>query len=540
MEDVSTSVSEIQDVSLKTSKRYDCNYQGCERSFTSGSGLRTHVMTHKGEFPFKCRYQNCDKAFLTSYRLKVHVRVHTGEKPYECETKGCKKRFNNRYRLNAHKRIHTGNTFACSQEGCKKEFTTRSDLKKHMRTHTGERPYSCTVEGCGWSFTASHHLKSHALTHSADRPYGCDQDGCKKTFSTEQRLQMHIQRTHSKDLEPFAQKEITVLQTAEDQLSEKSYPPTEETFSVADAIQSGVLDTVGSSSHSVGLAAVVDNSLLPSMPIQPELVPVSMDTAVTTHNSTQQCEIVMNPIQPEISMSQPEILGNPEISMSQPEILGNPEISMSQPEILGNPEISLSQPEILGNPEVSRSLAQPQPEVLINPIQGGVPGSSIRTQNNDPLHPDNLRGLSVSTQTLQVTYLALQQLFKTGALRSILQSVMREVECRCRCLVDCKGSKPSTETISQEEMTRIMNEILDPLGALGSNQLGMNSIPGDPQSIPDDDLWNILMQGNSTSSVEPTNIMASDMVGNSATVGTQTGTDDLSTQTTSSCNCSCK
>ena len=490
---------ETQSNSSKTLKRYDCNYQGCERSYTSGSGLRTHIMTHKGEFPYKCRYQNCDKAFLTSYRLKVHVRVHTGEKPYECETKGCKKRFNNRYRLNAHKRIHTGNTFSCPHEGCKKEFTTRSDLKKHTRTHTGERPYSCTVDGCEWSFTASHHLKSHVLTHSSDRPYSCDQDGCNKTFLTLQRLQTHIQRTH-KDTGPTpaengsngselnAMQEVPVLQKAEDHSVDllTEIPSINSHSDEALLISNGLLE-VGSSASQTITSTMINNSLLPGVPVQPNMM---MDTAIATGISTQpQHEILMNPIQPEIS----------------------------------------SQPEIMINPEIPQNLVQPQSAGVV--IQCELPASSVQTQTcaaTDPLHPDNLRDLAISTRTLQVTFLALQQLFRMGALRSIFQSVMREVRCRCM---------PNTETISQEEMSRIMNEILDPLGGLGNN-LATNSLLGDPQNIPDDDLWSILMQGNSSTEAS-TETTVRNMVGNSSTVGTQTSNNDQSTQTDpSSCDCS--
>ena len=157
----------------------------------------------------------------------------------------------------------------------------------------------------------------------------------------------------------------------------------------------------------------------------------------------------------------------------------------------------------------------------------------------DPLHPDNLRDLAISTRTLQVTFVALQQLFRMGALRSIFQSVMREVHCRCM---------PNTETISQEEMNRIMNEILDPLGMFGNNQ-GAYATQGDAQSIPDDDLWSILMQGSSntglpmqsSSSTEPlTETTVRNMVGNSSTVGTQTSKDDQCTQTDpSNCDCNC-
>ena len=152
-----------------TSGRYECEYDGCERSYASRSNLRAHIRAHEGRYNHKCDHDGCEKAFLSSYSLKIHRRVHTGERPYNCQEKGCDKSFNTQYRLTAHKRLHTGETFDCNYDKCPKQFTTKSDLKKHERTHTGERPYQCLLDECGRSFTAPHHLRNHQLTHNNNR-----------------------------------------------------------------------------------------------------------------------------------------------------------------------------------------------------------------------------------------------------------------------------------------------------------------------------------------------------------------------------------
>ena len=173
--------------------RYECDYDGCERSYASRSNLRAHLRAHEGRYNHKCDHDGCEKAFLSSYSLKIHKRVHTGERPYNCQEEGCDKSFNTQYRLTAHKRIHTGETFDCNYERCPKQFTTKSDLKKHERTHTGERPYQCLLDECGRSFTASHHLRNHQLTHDGSERYPCNADGCGLKFPNKKKLSRHQQ-----------------------------------------------------------------------------------------------------------------------------------------------------------------------------------------------------------------------------------------------------------------------------------------------------------------------------------------------------------
>jgi len=349
------------------------------------------------------------------------------------------------------------------------------------------------VEGCGWSFTASHHLKSHVLTHSTNRPYLCDHDGCNKSFSTQQKLLSHTQRVHS--------------------------VKEQDTAAASPAVSSPAVDGGG---EEVGQVTEVMEDQLLDVSLPSVSVPQSEDQFMLSSSMQLQGNQIVIPS----STVQPDTI--PNIAISQHGVTMNREIqpNLVHPGIVINPLHTSISSSVQTHAEmmVSREIQSTQPELLINPIQTEIPASSVQTQTHtDPLHPDNLRGLSISTHTLQVTYLALQQLFRMGALRSIFQSVMKEMQCRCI---------PNTETMSSEEMTRIMNEILDPLAAfpsVGSSQ--------DFANMPDDDLWNILMQGNTMEQSTETTIR--NTVGSSATISTQT--DDQGTQTElPCCDCSCQ
>ena len=90
-------------------KPFKCGYEGCDRRYTRKNNLRSHLVKHTGDSPYKCYMGECtgEVAFYRQDSLIRHIRSeHTFERPYQCDV--CDKRFMRSDHLLTHKRkVHS-------------------------------------------------------------------------------------------------------------------------------------------------------------------------------------------------------------------------------------------------------------------------------------------------------------------------------------------------------------------------------------------------------------------------------------------------
>lgn len=190
------SVTSTTSTSSSRLKKYFCDYDGCDKSFTRPSLLTHHQQTaHQGLRPFLCN--QCDKNFTRKSHLERHLISHLNDrdKPFHCSV--CSKGCATRQQLKRHEVTHT-KSFKCPYEGCIEAFYKHPQLRSHILSfHLNQ--LKCSI--CGKSFQRPYRLRHHMEKHHNPdnlNPYSCNFSSCSQSFKTWTALQCHIKNDHPK------------------------------------------------------------------------------------------------------------------------------------------------------------------------------------------------------------------------------------------------------------------------------------------------------------------------------------------------------
>jgi uncharacterized Zn-finger protein len=130
-----------------------CPLEGCSRSFSKASRLKTHVLAHTGERPFKCDFDGCTSAFKRSAHLRRHQESkHRSEDrsdsyapDFQCPK--CPGKYASEEALRKHDRkdhSSDGSRFQCSE--CGRSFHKKNFLASHVaKEHQGVLPHECSM-----------------------------------------------------------------------------------------------------------------------------------------------------------------------------------------------------------------------------------------------------------------------------------------------------------------------------------------------------------------------------------------------------------
>ncbi|EDO19249.1 hypothetical protein Kpol_1050p109 [Vanderwaltozyma polyspora DSM 70294] len=176
------------------SKRFFCDYDGCDKAFSRPVLLTDHQQSvHLRIKPFKC--DQCDSAFSKKSHLERHLFSHSSEKPFTCAV--CNKGLTTRQQLKRHEITHT-KSFVCPHDGCSESFYKHPQLRSHILAVHLQK---LRCQHCSKDFQRPYRLRLHIAKHhnpDVENPYQCTFGGCSLSFKTWTALQTHTKNDHPK------------------------------------------------------------------------------------------------------------------------------------------------------------------------------------------------------------------------------------------------------------------------------------------------------------------------------------------------------
>lgn len=130
-------IEEIEDDLSVNMRQFICNF--CGNVYHNRRDMRSHLRSHNYQKKYQCNFEGCNKAFRYQHHLVNHERTHTQSSPFQCDQ--CSSSFRQKYALTLHQRKHSKMFLECSR--CKSQFVMQSQLNKHEQFNCDGvfRPY---------------------------------------------------------------------------------------------------------------------------------------------------------------------------------------------------------------------------------------------------------------------------------------------------------------------------------------------------------------------------------------------------------------
>nr|XP_019948239.1 PREDICTED: uncharacterized protein LOC109633089 [Paralichthys olivaceus] len=180
---------------------FSCKEELIEKSSQDSEGNQIQSSSNKEKKAVQYQCSECDKSFTDGLLLISHLEDH-GRQEQEKRRNSCSKCgrvCSNPGNLTRHMMIHeTNQKYSCPD--CPKIFSTPAELEIHRTCHVSNRPYAC--KHCNLRFWTRLSLSNH---YSEDHPvdvFSCR--FCKKIYSVKKSLARHYRKCHQKEQKELA------------------------------------------------------------------------------------------------------------------------------------------------------------------------------------------------------------------------------------------------------------------------------------------------------------------------------------------------
>ncbi|CAL8149272.1 unnamed protein product [Orchesella dallaii] len=148
---------------FRVGKRFHCEVEGCERSFSTTTCLAHHLKQMHQEGNAEEDKILCGICGSTVLNLKKHMLVkHTAYQDRRFECGICKRKFVHSSGLKHHRKVAHEMVKEWKCDLCDMEFKFEKSMQEHRLGHGAEKPFQCTL--CGMSFTRLHVLRRHVAS----------------------------------------------------------------------------------------------------------------------------------------------------------------------------------------------------------------------------------------------------------------------------------------------------------------------------------------------------------------------------------------